>query len=305
MHLHHRPYDELSHDFARVWRFLLDDYTHRQDQFIWLFSRFGDWKYGLWGENKFFPPFFRENAHLWLNDLDELLGFAISESGDENFTIFTRPGCVWLYNEILDWVTGHWQGRGKPLKTEIHQFQTDEVRCLEEKGFTNRGMVAITRQYELAKKASEPILLPEGYRIVDGLTDQNDRSKRALQRGAFAGTDEVRDVDLWAYAYSRECPCYFPQYDLSVIDTGGTHVASCLGFVDFEHRVAEVERVCTHPQHRRKGLAEAIIRACFHRLAASGIQTAYITGYGDEALGLYGKLGAVKEKRWDLYEASQ
>lgn len=92
MHFNHRAYDELSRDFERIWRFLLDDYSYRQDRFIWMMSRFGDWKYGLWGENKFFPPFFRENAHLWFSDVQELLGFAISESGDETFFIFTRQG---------------------------------------------------------------------------------------------------------------------------------------------------------------------------------------------------------------------
>jgi ribosomal protein S18 acetylase RimI-like enzyme len=301
MHLTHRPYDELSRDFDRIWHFLLDDYRYRQEHFIWLFSRFGDWKYGLWGENKFFPPFFRENAHLWFNDLHELLGLVICESGDSNFTIFTRQGYDFLYADILEWVTMHWQQRGR-LKTEIHEFQPEVFGYLEQCGFTNRGPVAITRQYDLAKKVAEPIVLADGFKIVDGLTDTNYASKRRLQRNAFANQDTVRDIDLWAYAYSRECPCYFPQYDFSVITAEGVHVASCVGFVDFENRVAEIERICTLADYRRRGLAEAVVRACFHRLAADGIKIAYITAYGDEAARLYGKLGATREKRWSLYE---
>lgn len=303
MHLTHRPYDELSHDFARVWRFLLDDYTVRQDQFIWLMSRFGDWKYGLWGENKYFPPFFRENAQLWFNDVQELMGFAICESGDETFTIFTRQGYGFLYANILEWVVAHWSDRGK-LRTEIHEFQPDDMCCLERHGFINRKQIGINRQYKLADKVAEPVVLPDGFRIVDCLTDTNYTSKRALQRNAFADTDILRNVDLWAYAYSRECPCYFPQYDLSVINSEGKHVASCVGFVDFEHRIAEIERVCTHSDYRRKGLAEAVIRACFHRLAADGFEYAYIMAYGADAAGLYGKLGGVREKKWYLYEVS-
>lgn len=303
MHVYHRAYDELSRDFETIWRFLLEDYTYRQDRFIWMMSRFGDWKYGLWGENKFFPPFFRDNAHLWFNDVRELLGFAISESGDETFFIFTRQGYSFLYADILEWVISHWQNRGRALKTEIHEFQTEDVCCLERKGFVNRGLVATTCQYKLSDKAAEPITLPEGFQIVDCLTNTNYHSKRALQRNAFADTDTVRDIDLWAYAYSRECPCYLPQYDLSVINPDGMHVASCLGFADFDNRVVEIERVCTHSQYRHKGLAEAVIRACFHRLAADGFEYAYITSYGDEARRLYNKLGAARQRQWFLYEA--
>jgi ribosomal protein S18 acetylase RimI-like enzyme len=146
------------------------------------------------------------------------------------------------------------------------------------------------------------VVLPEGFCVVDGLTDTNHFSKRQLQRNAFVNTDEVRDIDLWAYAYSRECPCYFPQYDLSVINAEGKHVASCVGFADFEHKISEIERVCTHSQYRRKGLGEAVIRACFKKLAADGFEYAYITAYGEEAKGLYGKLGAAREKQWYLYE---
>lgn len=303
MHLHHRAYDELSHDFARIWKFLLKDYTYRQDRFIWLFSRFGDWKYGLWGENKFFPPFFRENAHLWFDDLNELLAFVISESGDETFTIFTRQDYGFLYGEVLYWVMSHWQDRGL-LRTEVHEFQPEDIWWLEQKGFVYQRLCAVTRQYDLAQKAAEPIVLPDGFRVVDSLEDTNHYGKRSLQRNAFVGTDEVRDIDLWAYAYSRECPCYYPQYDLSVINTDGMHVASCLGFVDFDHRVAEIERVCTHSKYRQRGFAEAVIRACFHRLAADGIVTAFITGLSDTAVKLYGRLGAAREKRWYLYEAA-
>jgi ribosomal protein S18 acetylase RimI-like enzyme len=304
MHLSHRPYDELQHDFARIWRFLLDDYGHRQTELIWLVSRFGDWKYGLWAEKKFFPTFFRNNAHLWFDEREELLGFVISESGDELFMVFTRRGYGFLYPELLDWVMRHWGDRGKPLKTEIRESQSDAAGYLERAAFASRGQVAITRQFRVCDKAAEPFVLPEGLRIEDCLTNTDDFGKRRLRGLAFRNTNEVRDLDLMVMAYSHECPCYFPQYDLSVVAADGTHVSSCVGYVDFEHRIAEIEVVCTHPDFRRKGLAEAVIRACFKRLAAGGIEVAYITGYGDEAIGLYGKLGHIHEGRWLLYEAT-
>lgn len=304
MRIYHRPYDEQRGDFPRIWRYLLDDYTLREDAHVWLTSRFGDWKYGLWSENKYFPPFFRENCQLWLNDLDELLGFAISESGDSMFTIFTRPSFDGLYAEILSWVMAHWNDRGEALCTEIHEFQPKAAGLLAQAGFVQRELAGITYQYCLAEKAAEPVLLEPGFRIVDCLEDRNYASKRRVQRSGFVGTDTVRPVDMLAYAYSRECPAYDPRYDLSVIDAQGQHVASCLGFVDIEHHVAEIERVCTHSDYRKRGFAKAVIRACFQRLAAGGYHTAYITGMSDGPIRLYNRLGAVREKKWFRYEAA-
>ncbi len=82
----------------------------------------------------------------------------------------------------------------------------------------------------------------------------------------------------------------------------GMHVASCVGFTDPANRAAEVEKVCTHNHYRRQGLAEAVIRECFHRLGQRGIDKAYIEGYSGEANGLYEKLDPCARKQWFHYE---
>jgi ribosomal protein S18 acetylase RimI-like enzyme len=75
-----------------------------------------------------------------------------------------------------------------------------------------------------------------------------------------------------------------------------------VGFNDPAYGVAEVEKICTHSQYRRQGLAEAVIRECFQRLKKRGIERAYITGYSEEANGLYEKLGPCGHKQWFHYE---
>ena len=126
--------------------------------------------------------------------------------------------------------------------------------------------------------------------------------KAMLYVNAFEGRTEISDYDLLRFEYSRENPAYDPSFDLSVVADDGTHVASCVGFNDPAHSVAEVEKICTHQQYRRRGLAEAVIRECFHRLQRRGIERAYITGYSDEANRLYERLGPCWHKRWFHYE---
>ena len=62
MPIHTRPFDPARDDFEKMYRFLQEDYAAKRDDFIWLFSRLGDWKYGLWHEQKYFPSFFRKPA---------------------------------------------------------------------------------------------------------------------------------------------------------------------------------------------------------------------------------------------------
>ena len=75
MPIYSRPYNPDGPDFAHMWQLVQQDYARRKDSFIWLVSRFGDWKYGCWREAKYFPMFFRRNAQLWLDGFDEVKGF--------------------------------------------------------------------------------------------------------------------------------------------------------------------------------------------------------------------------------------
>ena len=111
MPIYNRPYNPDGPDFVKMWRLLQQDYARRKDNFVWLVSRFGDWKYGCWREAKYFPMFFRRNAQLWLDGFDEVNGFVLSEDGENIFFIFTRPGYDHLYGEILDWTIANWGPR--------------------------------------------------------------------------------------------------------------------------------------------------------------------------------------------------
>jgi hypothetical protein len=301
MKFYNRPFDDGRNDFKKLWDFLVADYANRKDNFIWSLGRLTDWKYGLWHEKKFIPTFLRKNAQLWLNFFDEPVGFAISEEGDNMFFIMTACGYEFLYDEILCWVLENWGGRGQELVTEVHEFQETALRVLREKGFVTDGKCATTRMYPLRNRCSD-YMLCEGFTITDMTRNRDYKGKRLMQANAFRNVNTVSELDLLAYEYNRESPVYEPYYDLSVIDEAGRHASGCLAFVDYANGYAEVERVCTHSDFRRKGLCEAVIRECFSRLKVNGIEYAYITGYSSEANGLYEKLSPVKRKSWFHYK---
>jgi ribosomal protein S18 acetylase RimI-like enzyme len=297
-----RPYQQKGNDFEKMWRFLQADYARKQERFIWHIGRLGDWQYGLWNEQKYIPTFFARHAQLWLDDFERLLGFVLDEGGDNTFYIFTLAGYEYLYPEILDWTVGHWGSRAAALVAEVHEFQTAERTELERRGFRSRGAVAVTREYDLCEKKDQPVPLPAGFRIVNMAENGDYQSKASLFKDGFSNSNEVSQFDLLRFEHSRLNPAYDPTLDFSVVAPDGTHAATCVGFADPDNQAAEVEKVCTHREYRRQGLAEAVIRECFHRLSQRGIERTYITGYGGEANNLYEKLGACSRKEWFHFE---
>ncbi len=305
MRVHNRPFDAYQNDFTKMYRFLQQDYVHKQDRFIWLFSRLGDWFYGLYSERKLIPTFFSENAQLWNDNLGELLGFVLSEDGGNIFYIFTMQRYEYLYTEILEWTLLNWQARSPSLLTEVHEYQDSALAALTRRGFQSKGEVAVTRQYDVSACAAvPPPVLPVGYTIVDKQVKPDFPAKAALYKDGFSNTDKVTWLDIAAEVYAHQSPAYDPYLDLSVADEQGKHLSGCVGFVDPQHGVAEIEKVCTRSHYRRQGLAEAVIRECFRRLSERGIPAAYITGYSGEANSLYEKMGPCKHKRWYHYEWS-
>jgi ribosomal protein S18 acetylase RimI-like enzyme len=301
MKVHHRAFDETQGDFEQMWRFLVDDYAVRQDWFIWTIGRLGDWKYGLWNETKRSPNFMRDNAHLWFTETGDLPGFVISENGDCSFSVFAGAGFECLYDEMLAWVKANRFGREGGLSTEVREDHDGYIRALLRQGFRKKEVAAVTRQYDVSKKAAEGYSLAEGFRIEDMLTRPDLAGKARLYHNAWRHDDVVTQDDLLRYRYNRENPCFDPRFDLSVVDKNGVYVSACMAFIDRQNKYAEIEKVCTYSEYRQRGLAEAVIRECFRRLHAEGIQHAYITGYDAAAKNLYSKLGAVNSRVWYEY----
>ena len=53
--------------------------------------------------------------------------------------------------------------------------------------------------------------------------------------------------------------------------------------------------------YRRKGFARVVVQECLYRLRDMGMKKAYITGYSEAAVALYGSLGAVKRTEYFIY----
>lgn len=284
-----RKYNESSGDFKKMWDLLIEDYGARKEGFSWSLGRLCDWRYGFWTETgKNDPFFFEQNAQLWVNAFDELAGFVISESGDNWFAVITKKNYDHLIGEMVDFVESDWR-RSNAYCTEAAANNAKLVSVLREKGYQTSEPSAVRSRYDLTAYDADPYLEP-GFRFESIAENPDYEGKKLLQRNGFGGVNVVTKWDLTAYAFNRQSPVYNPKFDLSVVGENGRHVAGCLAFVDYDNSYAEIERVCTHSEFRRRGFNNALIAECFRRLKEENIKTAYITGYSDTAKGAYRKL---------------
>lgn len=301
----HRDYSEESGDFRLLCRFIIDNNAMLRVRGTWSIGRIVDWKYGLYDGKRAYTAFTNQNAHLWFDAFDELVGYAISENGDAGFSITTLEGYRFLFEEMFTWVLQAWGSRKPPMSIELTEHQTMEAAVLERYGFACKETF-YTRRFDLTGSLVPRIPLEPGFVVVDMASHPDFRAQRVMRASGFQGrnnlTEEEIDEEMKFYDHSHNGPIYHAATDLCVMAPDGRFVSGCEALIDARNLEADIERVCTHTDFRQRGFARAAIQECLYRLKEMGLRTAYITGYSPAAIALYGSLGAVGEMRCFVYQ---
>ena len=132
------------------------------------------------------------------------------------------------------------------------------------------------------------------------------RAQSILRANAFQNKDSLTEEEmedrLRYFNNNLRGPIYHPDTDLCVMAENGQFVSGCEALINAPALEADIERVCTHSDFRKRGFARAAIQECLYSLKFMGIHNAYITGYSEAAIALYGSIGAVDETRAFFYE---
>jgi GNAT superfamily N-acetyltransferase len=294
MQTYHRPFLYESSDFKRMCALLVQENAVKQEQFVWHVARLVDWKYNLFNLKRLFPGNFARAAHLWFNYYDELIGFVISEEFDEEFTVVLTDTYIHLFPELLAWVDGEWGTQYPELATCAVATHTAFIAALEQAGYTKTGDIEMTRTFDTSDFRDHPYPAAP-LRFESMAVNGNYANQNILRTAAWGRTDRNQRLDDAIRAYIRTSPIYNAHFDFVLVDEAGAHLSGCEAFIDRENRTAEIERVCTHPDHFNKGYAKMTIKSCLRALHENGIPTAYLSGGYDKTIHLYGTLGHVKE----------
>jgi GNAT superfamily N-acetyltransferase len=299
-----RNYDNAGGDFHRISRFIQVNNSQMREYSTWCIGRFVDWKYALWGSKLSTPGFHAQNAQLWFDGFGSLAGFTISENGDHEIAIITTEGYRFLFEEMLVWALDNWGDRSPGLSIEITSHQLREVSILERNGF-QRETSFFRSHFDLTTDLGERYQLADGFAIVSMQTEADYLAQLLLRQNAFAGKTALSEAEIEHITkisnHGRDNPIYHAETDLCVVASDGTYVSGCEALIDASNLEADIERVCTHHDYRRQGLARVVIQACLYRLQEMGMQKAHISGYSEGAIALYGSLGAQARTEFFIY----
>jgi len=227
-------------------------------------------------------------ARLWFEG-DRLIGVSYPHSGHvdlmvhPHYTYVTHPMLAWAEkNRLID--------TGPETILTTFSFAGDRTRnaVLRERGYRRQNDFYALRRRVVADSLP-PAPLPPGY-FIRQLRGEADLEQRvASHRSAFPHTR----VSLPGYRRALTTASYRPDLDLVVTAPDGVIAAFTTIWYDADNRIATFEPVGVHADHRRKGLARAVMVEGLRRLQALGARQAFLNSHFDNraANRLYDALG--------------
>jgi GNAT superfamily N-acetyltransferase len=243
----------------------------------------------------------RRPIGLWEARDDGLIGFVLAE-GEGNAHLQVHPDYRWLESDMIDWAREHLsipagESSQRQLEIYVNEYDSLRQRLLRERGFEKTEYWGVIRHMRLGKQVlAQPQLTP-GYTM------------RATAPHELGDCQRVADLLNQAFGrdfhnaqeyqnFTRFAPCFHEELDLAAIAPDGSFAAYVGIPYDEVNRRGIFEPVCTHPDHRQKGLAQALMREGLLRLREKGARAVTVdTGDMLPANRLYDSLGFTEAYR--------
>jgi ribosomal protein S18 acetylase RimI-like enzyme len=245
----------------------------------------------------------RERIRLWHAPDGRLIG-AVHPEGPEEAWLELDPPWAHLAPELLDWAQEAHAARhaGEAAAPALQAYATadeaDRQALLASRGYVDRGPMEVLHSRSLAVRAPS-VPLPTGYRIrpVD-LADAADR-RHLVEITVLAFPRATFDER----AIERDSRMLTEHEYLAVVAPDGGFAAWCGVWSSPEIGVGQFEPVGTHPDHRRRRLASAVMSRGMGWMRDRGLASACVgTGVRNASNHLYASLGFRVAELYHLWE---
>jgi predicted N-acetyltransferase YhbS len=296
-----RPFREA--DWSRVRALLVDIVVRGAPGSAWEVRRWDGWRWHQRAAT--WEPAWEQTARVW-EDADGTLLAAAHTDGAGRVALQVDPSRRDLEAAMVAWaeaalaVPGPTGGRR--LGTPVRDYDEPRQRLLEARGWHPTGEWSVTRWQRLRSRPVALAPIAAGYTARPlGRGDRADAERLAtLLNAAFGRTFHAAEEHL---VFEAHAPDYDPELHLVAATPDGSFAAHVGVTHEPVSRLAIVEPVCTHPDHRRRGLAEALIREGLERARQRGaIRACVDTGSGEAANRLYAAVGfgeVFPERTWE------
>jgi len=289
-------------DFETVRRFLADIFNVRKAYTNWIPSELENLKFGPGGTEYLDEE--DEYLKIW-EAFDEAQQNALrivavsytKPSGNcwlsvhPNYTSAAREIVLWMQNRVKE-MKGD---KGEEVKMKLVVDDDDEelILLLSDLGF-QKGEIEGDKQVRPTDSPVPTYDLPEGYTIRNAVIEKDFLKYREIQMAVFPHIVSMSMELLQLYSTAS-----FYQEDLDIVAVGPDEKFAAFCTVRFDplSKIAELEPVGTHPDHRKRGLARAVICESLERLEKYKPSAVVILGAAptDGARRLYESVGFVNE----------
>lgn len=288
-----RPYAGEK-DYQRVRELLIESYATTERIHNWWLDRWEVFRFsGRVSDELANSRRWEKDVRLWEADTEDsqgcpkLVGVVNPEEGDD-FFIQIHPHHRHIEEEMLTWAEQHHRASRPaeaerwPLSTFLYEHDVERASLLTRRGYENLGHSGYTRTSSLHKPIPQA-QLPGGY-VVRNICGAKDLKKRATVANSAFGHNKHTVETIRVL---QRAPTYRQDLDLVVVAPDGTFAAYCVIWFGEANRMGWFEPVGTHPAHRRRGLARAMMCEGLRRLKALGATVAHVgcgTGRGPNRL---------------------
>jgi predicted N-acetyltransferase YhbS len=244
-------------------------------------------------------PDWHKDSQLWQRPSGQPVAVAHPDSPGYP-ALLVHPDYRHLEPEIVAWAERHLteslEDGGRQIQFYVYAYDAQRQRLLADRGYEKQSAGGAIRRLRFGRQPLARPTLAEGYWLrTTKPEDAGDAQRIAdLLNAAFK-----RDFHTAAeyQTFTRLAPSFQPNLDLVAVapddvDTAGAFAAYTGIPYDRANRIGIFEPVCTHPDHRRRGLARALMQEGLLRLRALGAQYAIVdTGDMIPANQLYTTMG--------------
>ncbi len=265
-----------------------------------------NWDVRRWDGSRFhreiarLPDWFAARTRLWETSDGRLVGVVHPEGPDEVY-LELDPDFRHIQAGMLDWAEANRAAElaGRPV-VELFTWDYDLPRrdLLRDRRYEELQSGGWQRRlrfggWELERPSATP-----GYRLrstAEDTLDGDATRMAALLNAAFGRT--IHSAAEYR-TFATQSPSFRHDLNLVAVADDGTFAAHVGLTLDEVNRHGIVEPVCTHPGHRRHGLAQALILDGLGRLRDLGAITCSVeTGDMEPANALYRAIGFTEEYR--------
>ncbi len=240
-------------------------------------------------------------VQLWETSAGRLVGYVLAEgAGDAHMQV--HPDYRHLEDDMLAWAEAHLAAPGagdsaRSLEVYVYEYDALRQRLLAARGFAKTESWGMIRHLRLGQQPLPQPSLAAGYTLRPTRPDDMADCQRIADLLNAAFRRNFHNAAEF-YNFARRAPCFRPELDLVAVASDGTFAAYVAAPYDEANHYGIFEPVCTHPDHQRRGLAQALMHEALLRLRALGaVDVTVDTGDMTPANRLYDSLGFTEAYR--------